>query len=144
MSGEKGDVISRNFIPGVSVNRQIGLNQLMSVSMRYENKNLLPQSSSEQHIRNLSYNYLTSSFDYQVNSLDTKHFPDRGMILNLSAGTSRLISAGIKTDTSNTVTKIKNSEDFERFYTIYGHIKYYFSPAGKITFSVGRRCPSYH
>ena len=29
--GEKGDVISRNYIPGLSVIRSVGLNQLMSV-----------------------------------------------------------------------------------------------------------------
>jgi NTE family protein len=135
--GNKSDVISREFMPGVSVNRQIGLNQLMSVSLRYENKNLLPKSTSELLIKNLSYNYLTASFDYHVNSLDTKHFPNKGMIINLSAGTSRLLSAGIKTDTSKTVTRIKDSEDFERFYTLFGHIKYYFSPSRKITFSLG-------
>jgi NTE family protein len=137
LGSEKSDVISREFIPGVSVNRQMGLNQLMSISLRYENKNLLPQSTSEQQIKNLSYNYLTSSFDYQVNSLDTKHFPNKGMIINLSAGTSRLLSASIKTDTSKTVTRIKDREGFERFYTLCGHIKYYFSPSGKITFSIG-------
>jgi NTE family protein len=136
--GKKGDVISRDFMPGVSVNRQIGLNQLMSASMRYEYKNLLPQSPSEEHIKNLSYNYLYSSFDYQVSSLDTKHFPNRGMVLNLSAGTSKLISAGIRTDSSKTVTRVTNNgEPFERFYTIFGHIRHYFSPARKLTFSIG-------
>jgi len=137
LHGKKGDVIARDFIPGVSVNKQIGLNQLMSISLRYENKNLLPQSQSDIQIKNLSYNYLTSSFNYQVNSLDTKHFPNKGMILDISAGTSRLISSGIKTDTSKTVVRIKNSENFERFYSICGHIKYYFSSADKLTFSIG-------
>lgn len=138
IGGEKGDVISRDLMPGVSITRQIGLNHLMGVTMRYENRNLLPQFPSDQHLKNLSYNYLYSSFDYQANSLDTKHFPNRGMILNLSASTSKLLSMAMKTDTSKSVNRINNSDvTFERFYTIFGHLKYYFSPVGKLTFSIG-------
>jgi NTE family protein len=137
--GEKGDLISRNFIPGLSINRSIGLNQLMRLSFKYQNMNLVPQDISENHLKNLAYNYLTSTYEYCVNSVDTKHFPNRGVIFNISAGSSKLISLAIKTDTSNTVTKIKDNGEFssERFYTMYGHLRYYFSTSRKVTFSIG-------
>jgi len=139
IGGEKGDVISRNFLPSLSISRQIGLNQLMSLSIKYENMNLIPQFVSDDHLKTLTYNYLTSSFDYLINTVDTKHFPNRGMVLNLSAQSSKLISEIVKTDTATTYTWNRNSNEFmsERFYTVYGHLKYYFSNSGKVTFSVG-------
>jgi NTE family protein len=139
MNGNKDDVISRNFIPGASVIRSIGLNQMMGLSLKYENMNLVPQYSSDNQIRNVAYNYLASSFDYEVNSIDNKHFPDRGVLLKLSAGTSKLISSITKYDSSKAVTRIETSDGYlsERFYTLYGHLKYYFSPSSKVTFSVG-------
>jgi NTE family protein len=139
IKGEKRDVISRNFVPGVSVTRSIGLNQMMRMSLEYENSNLILQHASELHIKNLSYNFLTATYNYQVNSLDTKHFPNRGIVFNISASASGLLSEATRTDTSKTVIRIRNNKDFssERFYTFYGHLKYYFSTAGKITFSIG-------
>jgi NTE family protein len=137
--GVMGNVISRNFVPGLALSRSIGLNQLMSVSLKYENTNLLPQFVSDNDIKKLTFNYLTSSFDYQINSVDTKHFPRKGFILNFSASSSRLLSAVIRTDTSRSVTRVTNNENYtsQRYYTIYGHIRYYFSPSSKLTFSVG-------
>jgi NTE family protein len=137
--GENGDVISRNIIPGLSAIRSVGLNQMMALSLRYENMNLLPQYSSESQIKNVAYNYLTSSYEYHFNSVDAKHFPNRGMLLNISAGSSRLLSEVIKNDSSNTVTRIKNGVEFssERFFTLYGHFKFFFSPSPKVTLSLG-------
>jgi NTE family protein len=136
---EEVDMISRNFAPGLSVSRSIGLNQLMSLSMKYENTNLILQHNSAKHLKNISYNYLTSGYDYQVSSVDTKYFPDRGIMLSLSASTSKLLSSVTRTDTSRTVIRKKEGVNYssERFFTLYGHLKYYFSPSGKITFSIG-------
>ncbi len=146
MRGDNGDVISRNFVPSLSISRQIGLNQLMSVSLDYENKNLIPQFASDDHIKSLTYNYLTSSYDYFINSVDTKHFPNRGMIFNLSASTSKLISETVTTDTGTTSDWSRNNSDFfsERFYTLYGHLKYYFSNSGRVTFSIGGDVSIHH
>ncbi len=137
--GEKGDVISRNYVPGVSIIRPIGLNQLMGLSLKYENMNLVPRYSSDLRIKNMAFNYLTYSYDYHVNSLDTKHFPNRGVLLNISAGSSKLLSQVIKNDNSKTVTRVKNGKDYssERFYNLNGHLKYYFSTSKKVTFSIG-------
>ena len=139
VNGMTGDVLSRNLIPGLSVLRPIRLNQLMGLSLKYQNMNLVPHYTSESHIKNIAYNYFTYEYDYQVNSVDNKHFPNKGLILNISAGTSRLLSESAKNDSSKTTIKIRNGEGFtsDRFYTIYGHIKYYFNTSGKVTFSIG-------
>jgi NTE family protein len=139
MNNERVDVISRNFVPGVAISRSIGLNQLMSVSLNYENTNIIPQSVSDNDVKKLTYNYLTSALSFQVNSLDSKHFPKRGLILNVYAGISRLLSAVVRTDTSRSVTSVINSDNYssERYYTLYGHLRYYFSPSSRLTFLLG-------
>jgi len=139
LRGDRGNAISRNFIPGLSLNRSLGLNHTMSVSANYENLNLLIHYVSDVHLKNLSYNYISATYDYQVNTLDTKHFPDKGTILNISVSTSKLQSAGIKTDSSKTVTRWNNNGEFSfnRFYTLHGSIEHYFSPPGKLTFAIG-------
>src|SRR5665647_2641193 len=78
LRGDIGEVLSRNFTPGLSINRRIGLNNMMSISIDYEKLNLILHYISDIHLKNLSYNYLTTTFNYQVNSLDNKHFPDKG------------------------------------------------------------------
>ena len=77
IKGEKGEVISRSFTPGLSLNRRIGLNNMMTLSANYENLDLVIHYIADNHLKRLSYNYLTEVFDYQVNSLDTKHFPQK-------------------------------------------------------------------
>jgi NTE family protein len=138
-AGEKGDMISRNFITSAGINRSIGLNQLMILSVKYENRNLVPQYHSEKRLKNFGYNYLTAGFEYFTNSLDTKYFPNRGVEFSALAGTSRLLNATIRSDTSGKVIRVNDHSGyhFERFYTIYGHIRYYFSPAKRTTLSLG-------
>jgi hypothetical protein len=139
LRGEKGEVISRNFTPGLSVNRRIGLNNLMSISANYENLNLILHYISEAHLKNFSYNYITVSYDYKINSLDNRHFPNRGTIFNFSTSTSKLQSASLKTDSSRTVSRWGDESEFsfDRFYTLHGSFDHYFSPSVKLTFSVG-------
>jgi NTE family protein len=139
LRGDFGDVYSRNFISGLSINRRFGLNNLMTVSTDYENFNLVLHYVSNTHLKNLSYNYITSAYTYQYNSLDSKHFPDKGVIFNVSASTSRLISGGIRTDSSKVVFRDDDNGtfSFNRFYTLYGNYKQYLSPSNKLTFSIG-------
>ncbi|HNW57454.1 MAG TPA: POTRA domain-containing protein, partial [Bacteroidales bacterium] len=139
LRGEKGNVSSNNFLTGLSVNRRIGLNQMMSISENFENLNLNLDYLSNTHLENLSYNYLHTTFEYQLNTIDTKHFPDRGVIMNISVGTSKLISAGIRTDSSSTIFKGNEHSEFsfDRFYTLSGNAKHYFSPDEKLTIALG-------
>jgi outer membrane protein assembly factor BamA len=138
LRGDEGEVISRNFTPELSVIRRIGLNNMMSISESYDNTKLILHYISDVHLETLSFNYLTTTFNYRINSLDNKHFPNRGTKLNFSAGTSKLQTAGIKTDSSRTVLRSKDdSFSYDRFYTFHGTIDHYFSPSGKLTWSIG-------
>ncbi len=139
LRGVKGKVISRNLIPGLSINRRLGLNNMMSVSANYENLNLILRYDSDVPLKNLSYNYLSATYNYNINTVDTKHFPDKGTIFNISVSTSKLLSGGIQTDSSKVVFKGTNHDlfSFDSFFTFYGNIKYYFSPAEKLTFEIG-------
>jgi NTE family protein len=136
---EKGEVISRNFTPGLSINKRIGLNNLMGISVNYENLNLLLHYISDAHLKNFSYNYITAIYDYKINTLDKKNFPNRGSIFNFSVSTSKLQSAELKTDTSSTdFTRNNRGEfSFDRFYAMHVSIDHYFYTAGRATFSIG-------
>jgi NTE family protein len=138
LKGDKGEVISRNFTPGLSINRRIGLNNMMSISANFENLNLVLHYISDVHLKNLSYNYITATYDYKINTLDAKYFPHRGTIFNFSVSTSKLQSAEIKNDSSNAVIRLNNGEfSFNRFYSFHGSFNYYFSTTTKMTFSLG-------
>jgi NTE family protein len=139
LRGDSGETISRNFRTGLSFNRRLGLNQLMSVSAWYEKLNLILHYDSEASLKKLSYNYLSVIYDYNINTVDNKNFPDRGTILNFSAGLSKLLSGGIGTDSLNVVLKGNYNEAFSStgFFTFYGNIKYYFSPGDNLTLEIG-------
>jgi NTE family protein len=133
---ENIDVIGRNFTPGISFIRTFGLNEMMSVSGNYENRNLHLRYESDIPLKNLSYNYISATYDYKINSVDTKHFPNKGTILNISVSTSKLISGSIRTDSSKTYFE-GNNLSFTGFNTFYGNFKHYFSPTAKSTFMIG-------
>lgn len=137
--GEKGEVVSRSFTPGLAINRRIGLNNMMTLSSNYENLDLVIHYIADNHLKSLSYNYLTEAFDYQVNSLDTKHFPRKGTILNISVNTSRLESARVRTDSSTTELGLSYFGTYltKRFYTFRGSVCHYYTPGERTTFSFG-------
>jgi NTE family protein len=139
LKGNKGNVLSNNFNPGVSINRSLGLNHIMSLSLSYENLNLRLRYNSDVPLRDIAYNYLTAGYNYSVNSLDNKHFPERGTVLNISASTSKLQSARIRTITSKTVYVETNPGrfSFDSFITLSGHFRQYFPIVKKLTFAFG-------
>lgn len=139
VKGDQGNFISRNLYSGISLVKRFGLNHMMNISARYDIMNLFPDFITSDHLNKLGYNYLTLDYDYNINTLDNKHFPNDGVIFNLSASTSKLLSATL----SNDLTKVTFNETsgsgltFERFYTFSASYKQYFSPSRKITFSMG-------
>jgi NTE family protein len=139
LRGDRGDVISRNFTSELSVNRRIGLNNMMSISESFENTNLKVRYMSDVSLKNLSFNYITTTYNYQINSLDNKHFPDRGTKFNFSGGTSKLQSASIRTDSSRTVLRWSKYSLFssDRFYTFHATIDHFYSPTNRTTFCFG-------
>lgn len=137
--GEKGEVVSKSFTPGLAINRRIGLNNMMTLSANYENLDLVIHYIADNQLKSLSYNYLTEAFDYQINSLDTKHFPHKGTVMNISVSSSRLESARVRTDSSTTELELSDfgTSLTKRFYTFRGSVCHYFTPGEKLTFSFG-------
>jgi NTE family protein len=110
---------------------------MMSISASLDMMNLIPDYISDVHLKKLSYNYFSAAYEYKVNTLDIKHFPNKGIVLNLSATTSKLLSGSIRTDSAKTTFKENNISgfSFERFYTIFGNFRHYFSSGKKVTFA---------
>jgi NTE family protein len=139
LSGQNGTVLSRDIIQGVSVSRRFGLNHMMNMFLNYENLNLLTRYDSNDNLKSLSYNYITEGWDYHINTLNTKHFPDKGLLLNAKISTSKLFSGNLENNTKIHVTPDDNHGEFlfDRFFTLSGNLKQYFSPSEKVTLDLG-------
>ena len=136
--GEKGGLFSRNYQTGLTISKILGLNQMMSITANIGKESLVTDYVSNYRLKKLMYNFSTVMYDYQVNSLDKKHFPDKGTILQITLGTTKFISGIIKTDTSKAIYKENNPEDFsfKRFFSFFGNIRHYFSPTDKLSLAV--------
>jgi outer membrane translocation and assembly module TamA len=137
--GDLGNYLSRNLYSGISLVKRFGLNHMMDFSARYDILNLFPEFATSEHLNKLGYNYLTINYDYNINTLDNKHFPNDGIIFNISISTSKLLSSVFNSDSTNITLKEAPGSDqtFKRFYTFRASYKQYFSPSKKITFSLG-------
>ncbi len=135
---ETGNVDLGNFRAGLNFARRIGLNHMFSISGIYEYLNLTPIYVSASGLDNISYNYIRPTIHYSINTLDTKYFPDKGTIFDVSGSTSRLISASIRTDNEKTNFDIGNRGDFsfDRYYSLKGGFRQYFPGGKRTTFSV--------
>jgi NTE family protein len=139
LAGETEDALNRNLWYGFSVNRRVGLNNLFSLSARFEDisfsRDLISGSGREKY-RSV---YFASELGYHINTLNTKYFPDKGIRADLSLTASRLLSAKHITDT--TVLLYDNDDrqnnHAELFYTIRGTYDQYFSQNRKWTFRIG-------
>ncbi len=135
---ETGNVISRNFTAELSFSRMLGLNHLISISGEIEYLNLLPRYVSPSGLDRISYNNFKTSLNYMVNSLDNKHFPDRGTILNISGSSARLLSGIIRTDLARTVYDSRKPGDFlfDRYFSLNGNFRQYIPSGEKLTISI--------
>ncbi len=138
LKNETGDVISNNLSAGFGINRIFRLNQMMDISFNFEKRYLMPHYVSEIDLKNISYNYISAMFNYKISSVNDRHFPDKGMILNFSAVASDLLSGSIKTGSVRKLYKNENSGGFvfDRFYTITGNYNHYFTSINHLTFSI--------
>lgn len=136
---EKGKMIYRSYSTGFSLNNRTGLNHMMSLSAIYENLNLIPDFIPVNNLNRLSYNFITGSFINQVNTLDTKHFPNTGFLMQVSFNTSKLLAGRIFTDYSRLSYTEGNPDDFlfKRSYSLSVDIRQYFSPGKKVTLTAG-------
>ncbi len=136
---ETGQILSRSFSTGLNLNKRIGLNHMMSISANYNNLSLIPDFISTNQLKRVSYNYLTTVFLNQLNTLDTKHFPNSGTLFQISLSTSRLISGIIRTDffRKTYTQKLPDGFLFKRSYTLSGNLRQYFSPGRKVSLLIG-------
>jgi NTE family protein len=138
IGSETGDILSRNFSTGLSINRTLGLNQMMNISFSYDNLYLIPRYVSESFLKYYSYDYFTLTYNYCVNSLDKQHFPDKGVIMDVAAGASDLVKGHIKTVSARNSYDKNNTGpfSFDRFYTLRANYRQYFTKVDKLTFSL--------
>jgi len=136
---EKGTWINRDFNTGLNFNIRNGLNHLMSIIAIYENMNLIPDFISTGNLERVSYNHLTFNLLNQFNTLDVKHFPNKGTNLHVLINTSKLLSGKIRTDSDKESFEEENPGDFlfSRSYSFTGNLRQYFSSGKKFSFEVG-------
>ena len=130
-----GNTFSRNRIHKVGFNNYIGLNSMLSISGSYNETYLKPDYIDINNITSNKYNYWSSELAFSRNTLDSKYFPKKGLILNLSAGVSKLQSAYQYFKNHETNTK-RYRKAPEMFYTFRGGLTNYFT-TNNITFSIG-------
>ncbi len=139
IENDRGNTLNRNQLINLALEKRIGLNQMMQISATYDIMSLIPDYISINQIRRRTYNYLTESFSYKINTLNTKYFPDWGTVFSFYAGTSRLISAIRKTESG--IVKFSQDDNTgytsKRFYSGKIGYKQYFSPTRKFTFYLG-------
>jgi NTE family protein len=135
---EIGQFISRNYCTGLELNKRNGLNNLMSLSAAYESMNMIPDFIPTNHLKRISFNYLTTNYLNQINTLDTKHFPNKGLLLQFSLGTSRLLSGKFLNDKIKRTYTRENPGDFlfKRSFSAMFDMKRYFSPGRKFTMAI--------
>ena len=128
---EMGRIHRRNISLGASLDKTIGLNNMMSLSVKYESLDHIPKYISSIGLERITYNYWTTEYLYQLNTLDNKHFPKTGNISHLLLGTSKLYSGTIKTTNFKNTYYQEYPDDFlfKRAYSISGSFKHYI-PAG--------------
>jgi len=122
----------------VGINNYLGLSNMISISGNYNETTLKPDYIASNNIRNYRYNYLASEFVFSRNTLTCKYFPEKGILLSLSAEFAKLQSAykqDRNAETSINITKQANYESVP-FFIIRGNIMNY-ATINNITFGVG-------
>lgn len=134
---ETGNTLSRNQSFNAGINNYIGLNNALTLSGSYYETNLKPNFISKSTIINYSYDYWASELKFSRNTLNDMYFPDKGLIINVSAEISKLRSASQKTDETKISVSHNPNYKPESYYTIRAGIKQYFSNGKRTTFSLG-------
>lgn len=134
-----GSAYLRNNLAEVAISKYLGLNHLMSVSLNLNNSSFTPDYIDSEHLKRISYKYLSERFSYWINTVDTKNFPNSGLLFRISANTSRLLSGKINTESNKKTYTSESPGDFlfKRSYTLAGGMRRYFSPGRKVTLDAG-------
>jgi len=139
LAGDSEDTFDKNLWYGLSLKRRVGLNNQFRLSPRFEDITFSRDQVSGPGKEKFRSVYFTTELGYQVNTLNTKHFPDRGMKSDISISASRLLSAKHMSDT--TTYLYENTDQLtgksELFYTIRGSYDKYFTKYSKWTICAG-------
>lgn len=139
LMGETGEYTLRTTIGGIGINKRSGLNHFMSLSVNLENAGFSPGFITDATLKRVTFNSVNAGFQNQLNTVDTKHFPNSGTVLQFSANVSRLLSA--KTIIGNGKNKYTSDQPgeflFRRLWSAGGSIRQYVSSGRELTFTIG-------
>jgi NTE family protein len=136
---EMGSTYYRNSHAGFTISKYLGLNHLMNLTVSLENSSLSPGYITLEHLKKMSYRFESETYSYRINTVDTKHFPNKGLLFQLTVNTSKLLSGKIQTDSYKKTYTSEFPHDFlfNRSYSATADLRRYFSPGRKFTLSAG-------
>jgi outer membrane translocation and assembly module TamA len=116
----------------------IGLNAMSILSAGMESFNLVPEYISNINLQRTAFNSYSFNYQYQINTVDTKYYPNRGTMSSIGVNTSKLISGRVKTSQFDRMYDSDFPEDFRfrRTYSLVGNLRQYLTTGKKTTFSV--------
>ena len=124
----------------LALSKRLSLNHLMTLSASYENQYLIPDYVTASRIRRLSYDYMRISYNYQANTLDQKHFPNKGITYGVSLASLKLVGAAVRILSVKHSYKPGDEESpfsFDRTYGARAWFNTYTSPSEKVTVNIG-------
>jgi NTE family protein len=139
LDGETADAFNRNQWYGLSLSRRVGLNNQLRLSPRFEDITFSRDQISGTGREKYRSLYFATELGYHVNTLNTKHFPDKGAKSDITFTASRLLSAKHLSDTTillydnDDINKV--NPDF--FITIRGSYDNYVTKLSKWTLCAG-------
>jgi NTE family protein len=136
---EPGSAFYRNNYAGLTISKYLGLNHLMNLTFSLHNSSLSPDYIAFDHLKRISYKYLSEGYTYKINTIDTKHFPNKGLIFQFSVITSKLLSGKTQTDSYKKTYTREFPDDFlfKRSYSVTGDMRRYFSAGRRVTLMAG-------
>lgn len=136
---ETGEFTLRTTNGGIGINKRSGLNHFMSLSLNLENASFSPDFIADEPLKRVTFNSLNAGFQNQLNTVDTKHFPNSGTVFQLSLNLSRLLSA--RTVRDNERNKYTPGQPagfmFRRLWSAGASVRQYVSSGRKTTFTIG-------
>ncbi|MFZ2338791.1 MAG: patatin-like phospholipase family protein [Bacteroidales bacterium] len=137
--GETGEYTLRTNTGGISLNKRSGLNHFMSLSLNLENTSFSPDFITDEPVKRIIFNSVNAGFQNQLNTLDTKHFPNSGTDFQLSLNVSKLQNGKIISDNFRNKFTADQPGDFgfNRLWSGGGSIRHYASSGKKVTFTIG-------
>jgi NTE family protein len=139
LHGETGEYSMSTNTGGISLNKRSGLNHFMSLSLNLENTSFTPDFITDESMKRITFNSVHAGFQNQLNTLDTKHFPNSGTVFQLSFNVSKLQSGKTIRDNFRNVFTADRSGEF-RFNPLWsagGSVRQYASSGRKVTFTIG-------